>query len=195
MSDADDDDEDFDVGDYPSLVAGVRFAKSLANVPWFANAGRSLDPELIDEAALYAEALGYPDAEVALPDWDEVAAIAADPDLETRAVEAEIARALADEAAATVGPENVSAALNDAAAAIAKIVPARARARLAVLGLDDEADTLIEAAIDAAYGSSQGALLVVLAVAEEDHVFARKFRLFERGRWPIGIIGHTLHLI
>ena len=189
-------DDDFDVADYPSLVAGVRFTKSLPLLPWFAHTGRPLERELCEDAAMYATALGFPDAGAVLGEWAEAAAIAADPDLASREREAELVRALADEAAATVGADNVQAALNDAGAAIGRIVPDRVRERLAALGaLDGDTEALVAAAADAAYGACQGGLLVVLAVAEEDHVFARKFRLFERGRWPIGIIGHTLLLL
>ena len=30
--------------------------------------------------------------------------------------------------------------------------------------------------------------------AEDDHPFALKYRLFERGRWPVALIGSSLHL-
>jgi hypothetical protein len=36
--------------------------------------------------------------------------------------------------------------------------------------------------------------LVLAAGAGEDHAFVYKFRLFERGRWPISIAGASFNL-
>ncbi len=38
------------------------------------------------------------------------------------------------------------------------------------------------------------ALLLLAGRAEDDHPFALKYRLFERGRWPVALIGSSLHL-
>jgi len=190
---SDDSDDAFDLDDYPSLIAGVRFVKSIQHVPWFVHAGRPFEPDLAELGLAYAEALGFPGIAVAAAAWADAAELAADPDLASPDIEGQLAGALAEEAAATVGPDNLEAALADAGNIVQTAVRDLAIQRAAQAGYDDE-ETL-NAALEAAHGICQGALLVVLAVGEEDHPFARKYRLFERGRWPIGIIGETLHLL
>ncbi|MSP52268.1 MAG: hypothetical protein EXQ91_07755 [Alphaproteobacteria bacterium] len=187
--------DDVDIDDYPSLVAGVRFMKSIGSVPWFARAGEPLDEETIADAQAYAEALGFMDVTVAAVEWSEVASLADEADIDPRSIEVELATVLANEAAAEVGGDNVVAVMADTRNAIDKAVLPLIRQCLKTLDVDGNPDQIVEAALDVAQRSFQGALLVILALAPEDHVFARKFRLFERGRWPLGIIGNTFHVL
>jgi hypothetical protein len=59
-------------------------------------------------------------------------------------------------------------------------------------GVADEA--LIRAAAGAATQGAYHAALVLAAGGDEHHPFAIKFRLFEAGRWPLGIVGATFNL-
>ena len=40
-------------------------------------------------------------------------------------------------------------------------------------------------------GSERRAWMIQAAGAGDDHPFAVKFRLYEAGRWPLGIVGST----
>jgi len=62
----------------------------------------------------------------------------------------------------------------------------------AIWDLEDE--TLLKAATGAAVQSVYNAALLLAAGGEETHPFALKFRLFELGRWPIGVHGRSFNL-
>ena len=53
---------------------------------------------------------------------------------------------------------------------------------------------LVRAAAGAATQASYQAALVLAAGEDAEHVFAIKYRLFEAGRWPLGIAGMTFNL-
>jgi hypothetical protein len=53
---------------------------------------------------------------------------------------------------------------------------------------------LIRAAAGAATQACYQAALVLAAGAEAEHPFAIKFRLYEAGRWPLGIVGMTFNV-
>ena len=53
---------------------------------------------------------------------------------------------------------------------------------------------LLNAAAGAALHAAHGAALSLVAGADDDHPFRRKFALFTRGRWPIGIAGLTFNI-
>ena len=59
-------------------------------------------------------------------------------------------------------------------------------------GTTDEG--LVRAAAGAAAQACYQAALVLAAEGEPEHAFALKFRLFESGRWPLGIVRNTFHL-
>jgi hypothetical protein len=61
-------------------------------------------------------------------------------------------------------------------------------------GIADEG--LIRAAAGAATQGCYQAALVLAAEAEdqEQHPFALKYRLFESGRWPLGVVGASYYL-
>ena len=39
-----------------------------------------------------------------------------------------------------------------------------------------------------------GLLLAAEDENDEHHIFALKYKLFELGRWPIGVLGNTFHI-
>ena len=63
-------------------------------------------------------------------------------------------------------------------------------------------DVFEEAVVNAAAGglvqAANGAVLVLLAEAEDQeppHPFLARWRLYVRGRWPVGLAGATLNIL
>ena len=178
----------------PLTAALARLTRYLGTVRWFGSLGRPLSPAERAAAESYAAALGFPDAAVApIADWDEAAAAAANPDWNTAWWEAEeqLRAALIAEAAPRWGETQLTGALARLNAAAADIVMARAAAA-ARRHCHDQG--LIRAAAGAATQACYQAALVLAAGADENHPFAIKFRLFEAGRWPLGIVGGSFNL-
>lgn len=198
--DDEDDDEDDGLeplvpGDYPTLVAVARFTRTLDRISWFAAVGERLSPAERDDAQAYLSALGFPDAAVAaVADWEDAEAAARNPDWNTAWWEAEeqLRAGLIAEAMAFVEEAELMAALNHVTAAASQSANGAAAQAASRAGVADEA--LVRAAAGAAIQGGYQAALVLAAGAEEDHPFALKFRLFEAGRWPLGIVGATFNL-
>lgn len=181
---------------FPTLAAVAQFTKMIRGVSWFGAVGDPLGAVERQDAADYAAALGFPQAMVAtVADWDEAEAAARNPEWNTDWWEAEeqLRAALTAAALDMVGDqETLMATLTTVTGTASEVVHAAA-GRAA--GRHDVADqALIRAAAGAATQASYQAALVLAAGAEADHAFAVKFRLFEAGRWPLGIIGMTLSL-
>lgn len=184
----------------PGLRTLSRFARGLDRIPWFANLGEPATPGAAAAAAQYLAGLGFPEADLAiLVDWEDAAAAAESTDWNSPAWEAEellrsdlTARAL----------ENLSEdGLRIGLAMIGDKVsePAREAMEQAAFlwDMDDEASRTL--AVGAAVQAAHGAALTLLAAADSDfdaetHPFAAKFRLFEFGRWPVGVIGSSFNL-
>jgi len=74
----------------PMLARIRRFAGAAVRVDWFAHVGEHPGPRTMDMAEQYLDALGFPDAEVALvTDWAEAASAAETLDFDSAAWEAE----------------------------------------------------------------------------------------------------------
>ena len=195
-----DDDEAIDPEDYPTLVAVARFARALERIDWFAALGAPLTEDEEDEARAYLQALGFPDAVVVpVADWDEAESCAANPEWNTAWWEAEEAlrAALIADALALLEEDEVGAALNDVTARASEQVGGAAAEAAAREGVADEA--LIRAAAGAAIQASYQAALVYLARPalddeRDEHPFAIKFRLYEAGRWPLGVVGSSFNI-
>ncbi len=184
----------------PALSRVKRFTRTLAGIPWFANMGEPLTPGGRAAARAYVEGLGFPDAEVAiLVDWDDAAAAAESRDWQSPAWEAEeLLRAdLTARALDLLSEEALQISMTLIAAQVAE--PAREGMEQAavIFDFDDEAgkQLAVGAAVQAAH---QSALTLIAshdpAFAAEDHPFAAKFRLFEFGRWPVGVVGSSFNL-
>lgn len=181
--------------DDPAGAAMTRFARLVRQVAWFSSLGESLGPAELAEARDYIAALGFPDAEVALVnDWEEAESCVRNPDWNTAWWEAEEQlRAGLLEAARTALPEErLLQALTRATQAASDVVHGAAAVSAARFGCADQA--LIRAAAGSATQACYQAALVLLAGDEVDHPFAIKFRLFEAGRWPLGIVGRSFNL-
>ena len=194
MTDDDGNREPPDPKDYPTLVATVRFIKSIPTLSWFDNLAAPFDGDLLDDARAYLAALGFPEAAVApVANWHDAASAIADPDWNSAwwEVEEQMRASLAAAAVETVGREDFAAAMTHLDAAISETIPEMVSVAAAYGGVSGK--DVVAAAMDAAAQACHGAALVLLAAAE-DHPMALKYQLFEAGRWPLGVIGNTFHL-
>ncbi len=184
----------------PGLSRVSRFARSLEGIPWFANLGEPLTPGARAAAEAYLDGLGFPEADVAiLVDWEDAADAAESLDVQSPAWEAEellradlTARALdlLSEEALKVG----MALVNHEVAEPAKEAMEQASH---IWDVEDEAarQLAVGAAVQAAHGAALALVAAIDPEFEADlHPFAAKFRLFEFGRWPVGVVGRSFNL-
>lgn len=179
----------------PALGPLSRLSILIGTIPWFRHVGDPLSPELEEAGLDYAAALGFPDAAPAiLPEWRDAAAAAESIDLNSPAWEAEelLRMSLNAAAEAAIDPQSLDFALTHIATVAAEAAGAGAEDIAAFFGIDDE--EFLRTAIGAGVQICHQAALVLAAGETGEHPFARKFRLFERGRWPIGIIGGSLNI-
>ena len=192
----DEDEESFDLReDFPTIDAVRRFARVAQEIPWFSRVGERISPQDRAIAKAYVEALGFPDAEIAeVGDWSEAAIAATNLDVDTPAFEAEeqLRSALTAEALELMDEDLLTFALTHLSGLIAEIVESAAGDAALRTGYDDE--ETIRAAAGAAIQAAHQAALVLAAGVEDDSAPAHKFRLFEAGRWPLGLIGTSLHI-
>jgi hypothetical protein len=184
----------------PSLTRIRRFAASLEAIPWFANLGEPMSKGARAAARLYADGLGFPDADIAiLVDWEDAAAAAESADWNSPAWEAEeLLRAdLTARALRQLSEEALQIASTMIADQIAE--PAREAMEEAASIWDVEDEALRQLAVGAAVQAAHQAMLVLVAAVDpdfdaEDHPFTAKFRLFEFGRWPVGVAGNSINV-
>lgn len=184
----------------PALSRIRRFARTLTGVPWLANLGEPLTPGARAAARQYTDGLGFPDADVAiLVDWDDAAAAAEHQDWNSPAWEAEelMRSELTGRALDLLSEEALSIALTLIADRVSE--PAKEAMEQASFIWDVEDEAQKQLAVGAAVQAAHQASLVLIASADpsfdaEDHPFRAKFRLFEFGRWPVGIIGGSFNL-
>lgn len=179
----------------PSLARIRRFAVAAERVDWFSHVGEHPGPRTMDMAEHYVDALGFPDARVALvTDWAEAAAAAETLDFDSSAWEAEeqLRSALTMDALELMSEDALQVALTHVAATITDPIKTSAEEALAIW--DEPTDEMLDLAVGSAVQACHQAVLVLAAGAEEDHPFALRFRLFEGGRWPIGVAGLSFNL-
>lgn len=184
----------------PGLQALTRFARSLERIPWFANMGEHLTPGAKAAAHSYVDGLGFPDADIAiLIDWEDAANAAESLDWHSPAWEAEeLLRAdLTGRALEHLSEDALSIGLTMISDKISE--PAREMMEQAGAIWDMDDDGPRNLAVGAAVQSAHNAALVLLASQSpdfegDDHPMTAKFRLFEFGRWPVGVIGRSFNL-
>ncbi len=184
------------------LRAVARLARLLPEIDWFGAAGQPLTAVDYAEAENYCAGLGFFDVSVGgLATWRQAAEAVSDPDWSSEVWEAEdqAHQALLEIAEQFLPTHDLEVALNHVALRAGELALKQAGAALAQIGLEDE-EVLKAAGQAAAQAAHQAALLLAVralgAVAEEAgldeaHPFAAKFRLFERGHWPLGLAGNT----
>jgi hypothetical protein len=199
QNDSDDADIPRLLEEIPLLYKAKAFAESLNANAWFSRLGEPLDAREQYLARVYLDGLGFPEAEPALlGDWDEAADAAEVLDSDPIGWEAEemlrtglVSRALERLDEQAVGTlltlvaektgDNARDAIEDAAAMA-----------------DVEDMSLVHAAAGALAQAANGAALVIMAEAEDDeppHPFLARWRLFARGRWPVGLAGATYNIL
>ena len=181
--------------DNPATVLTARLKGLIKNTGWFSAVGAALGTAERIECEEYLSALGFPDAAVApVTDWEEAEACARNPDWNTAWWEAEeqLRIDLIATAEDQVSPPILMQILSDITGSAAATAQGGAAMAAARAGIADEG--LIRAAAGAGAQAAYQAALVLITGREEDHPFALKFRLFEAGRWPLGIIGSSFNI-
>lgn len=178
------------------LLLVPRFAAQLKAVRWFSAVGQKIEAPVRELSARYLDALGFPDCTLApISDWREAeeAAESTGVDLSAFDAEEQLRMALEGDALSLCGEDALSVAF----AHIQSIAVEAARegatnaARMWGVPGDDVIAAAVGAAVQAAH---EAGLLLLSGRAEEDHPFALKFALFERGRWPIGVTGMSFNV-
>lgn len=190
-------DDDGPEEDGGSILVGAvgRFTKLARRVPWFLAVGLPVEHDLEDCARAYLDTLGFPEAAVApVLNWEEAAEAAETLDWNSPWWEAEemLLASLTAEAIDRVGEGDLGAAMDHLRARISESILLAAEEAADAGGVRDE--ELIRAAAGAAVQASYQAALVLLTEGGADHPFALKFRLFEAGRWPLGVVGGSFNL-
>ena len=167
-----------------------------SDVAWFACLGFPLAPPDQRDAKAYLAALDYPDgtAVVGVRTWRDAEAVIRDPDWDqgwwTRE-ERERERLMA-QARIQLGEAALLERLTAATELASDAIHGAAEIAAERDGLGDAA--LVRAASGAATMALHAAALARLAGEGPEHLFMRKYALFESGRWPLGVVGGRLHL-
>jgi hypothetical protein len=183
----------------PLLYKARAFAEGLNTNAWFSRLGEPLDARETALARLYLDGLGFPDADPALvSNWEDAAAAAETLDRDPIGWEAE--EMLRTGLVSRVLERLEEEAANTALAYVAQKTGDTAKEAVEeAAAMDDVADMeIIHAAAGALAQAANGAALVVLAEAEDDnppHPFLARWRLFSRGRWPVGLAGSTYNIL
>jgi acyl carrier protein len=196
MDDADDDDFDaFDEDQHAALTAIRRLGEVVTRIPWFSRIGLPLDDEERDLAQRYLDMLGFPDAApVTVGDWTEAGDAADSIDLNSEGweVEEQLRADLSREALEWFDEDTLSDTLDYVTQTAGPVVVETIASAASLWPIED--DAVIEAATGAAVQACYQAALVLAAQAVEEHPFALRFRLFELGRWPVGLSGRSFNI-
>lgn len=177
-------------------LAGVaRLAAGVAHVPWFSAVGEPLTAADESEARLYLYGLGIDGVRVlGVASWADARRAADHPDWDRRWWDAEealrtaLTRA-AEDAFGRAALHRALTAVGDAATDIVQGAAAVAAARSGVAN-----PALIKSAAGAATLACHHAALARATQSGADHPFTVKFRLFQAGRWPLGIVDGDFYL-
>lgn len=183
------------LSEIPALINLKRFAMVIDRVSWFSTIGERMTPEIAGIARDYLDGLGFPDADLAaITSFEEASDAAETLDWDSAAweIEEQLRAGLVVDALALIDEEGLQVALAHITSTTSEGLQ-DAMANLAALW-DVEDQTLITAATGAVVQTVYNAALLLAAGGEETHPFALKYRLFELGRWPIGVHGRSLNL-
>lgn len=191
MTDIDSDVEEL-FEDFPSLKSVAPFIEVAQNVRWFRSVGEAPSAHTRQVARDYADLLGFPEADpVFLPEWEDAAAAAENPELNSMAWEAEeqLRASLTTDVLDVIDENVLEMVMAHVAKAISTVIEESAREAAEYLRIDDE--EFVQAISGAAAQACYQAALVSMANPEDDHPFVKRFQLFEQGYWPITIIGSS----
>lgn len=183
----------------PLLYKARAFAESIADPAFFSRLGERLDSREVTLARAYLDGLGFPDADPApLGSWEDAAIAAEALDTDPLAWEAEemLRAGLVERALERLDREALDAALTLVASAIGEVAREAAEAAAAIDDVYDE--TVVNTAAGGLIQAAHGAVLVLLAEAEDEeptHPFLARWRLYVRGRWPVGVAGATYNIL
>ncbi|KPP82112.1 MAG: hypothetical protein HLUCCA04_05120 [Oceanicaulis sp. HLUCCA04] len=183
----------------PLLYKARAFAESIADPAFFSRLGEKLDAREKSLARAYLDGLGFPDAEPApLGSWDDAAIASESLGTDPLAWEAEemLRAGLVEQALERLDPEGLEAALMLVSSSIGELAREAAEAAAAMDDMYDE--SVVNIAAGGLIQAANGAVLVLLAEAEDDeptHPFLARWRLYVRGRWPVGVAGSTYNIL
>jgi hypothetical protein len=168
-----------------------------ADAAWFACLGLPLVPADLRDARAYLDALGYaPDARIAgAVDWKQAEGLIRAPDWDQTwwAREEGERERLMRLAQQRLGQDVLLERLTAATEMASQSIHGAAAIAAERDGIADAA--LVRAASGAATMALHGAALARLAgQGPPDHLFVRKYALFESGRWPLGVVGGVFYL-
>jgi hypothetical protein len=171
-------------------------AAAIPHASWFAALGTALEPSERADLEFHARGLGLAPASPALVvDWAEAARVAADPAWDARWWDAEekLRGALLAEAELRTGKVEAIARLSEVTMAAYDATIGAAAMAAAASGVADQALVRVAsgAATQACY---QCALAILAGVVASEHPFHAKLRLFQAGRWPLGIVRGSAYI-
>lgn len=177
------------------LGAMGAFASVIRQTPWFTKIGQPFKPADVALIERCANATGFEAYAADIRDWEEAAEAAASGDINSPWWEAEesLRAAVTQDALDYLGEEELTIALTHIQAVAAEVIPNRIWDVATMWGMTEE--DMVDAAVgQALHACHNAALLVATGATDEDaeeHPFSLKFKLFEQGRWPIGVYGST----
>ncbi|WP_019960471.1 hypothetical protein [Woodsholea maritima] len=183
----------------PLLYKARAFADGLGQSAFFTRLGEPLDTRERSLGEAYVSGLGFPHADPALiSDWQEAgdAAEALDHDPISWDAEEMLRAGLIEAVLERLDEEALHTAATYLSSKIGELAREAAEAAASYDDIYDE--HLINAAAGGLIQAAHNAMLVILAEREDDtppHPFLARWRLFMRGRWPIGLAGSTYNIL
>lgn len=183
------------LAEIPALINLKRFAMVVDKVDWFSSIGENVSQDVRTLSRDYLDGLGFPDADLAqITSFEEASDAAETLDWDSAAweVEEQLRAGLVVDALAHIDEEGLKVALAHITSTTSDGLREAMDNLAAIWDVEDE--SLVTAATGAVVQSVYNAALLLAAGGEEDHPFALKYRLFELGRWPIGVHGRSFNL-
>lgn len=178
------------------LDAIMRLVLGIPHASWFSAGGDPLTGAERDEADTYLAALGRGDVVVAaVSGWNDAKQVASDPAWDRAWWEEEDRQraALWRDALGEIPEEALHRALSQVVDAATSTLQGAAAVAATRAGIANAG--LIKSAAGAASQACHQAALALAANAGPDHAFAVKLRIFEAGRWPLGIVDGRYFLL
>ncbi|MBI1180386.1 MAG: hypothetical protein GC201_07490 [Alphaproteobacteria bacterium] len=196
MDETDDDsDLELDEDQAAAFTAIRKLGEVVVRLPWFGRIGQPFDRGDEEVARRYLDMLGFPDAApLTVADWEEAADAASNLDLNSEAweVEEQLRADLSREALNYFDEDTLTHVLSYVTERAGPVLVESIASAASLWPVQE--DEVIEAATGAAVQACYQAALVLAAQAVEEHPFALRFRLFEMGRWPIGLSGRSYNV-